>query len=128
MAESMMNQSILTSIKKLLGIEEDYEHFDTDIIIYINGVFMSLNQLGLGPIEGFSIDNKITTWVEFLKDRNDLNAVKSYMYLKVKLLFDPPQMGYLVDAIKTQIAEFEWRLNVQAETKLCEEVCQNGSN
>lgn len=126
MADATLNSSILTSIKKLLGIEEEYEHFDTDIIIHINSVFLTLNQLGVGPIEGFEIENKEATWDSFLYGRKDFNSIKTYIYLKVKLIFDPPQMGYLVDAIKNQIAEFEWRLNVQAENTMKEE-CQNGS-
>jgi len=107
--------SILTSIKKLLGIEEDYNQFDTDIIININSTLMALTQLGVGPVEGFSITDKTATWTEFLDGRKDLEGVKTYVYLKVRLLFDPPQTGFLVDAIKNQIAELEWRLNIQAE-------------
>jgi len=120
--------SILTSVKKLLGIEEEYEHFDMELILNINSVFTILNQLGLGPIEGFSIEDKEDTWDSFLEDRNDLNAVKTYVYMKVRLMFDPPQMGYLVDSIKKQCDEFEWRLNVQAETiQSSKEASQNGS-
>lgn len=113
-----MENSILTSIKKLLGIEEDYEHFDTDIIILINAAFMNLNQLGIGPEQGFVIQDKSMKWSDFIGDRKDLEAIKSYVYLKTKLIFDPPQMGYLVDAIKTQITELEWRLNVQIENSV----------
>lgn len=111
----MANQSILTSTKKLLGIEEDYEQFDMDIIIYINSAFMSLNQLGLGPEDGFVIYSKSEEWTSFLDDRKDLEAVKSYVYLKTRLIFDPPQMGYLVEAINKQVSEIEWRLNVQVD-------------
>ena len=110
-----METSILTSIKKLLGIEEDYTHFDSDITIYINSAFMSLHQLGVGPIDGFKILNKEATWGDFINERLDLEGVKTYVYLKCRLIFDPPQMGYLVDAIKGQINELEWRLNVQVE-------------
>ena len=107
--------SILTSIKKLLGIEEHYDHFDLDIITHINSAFMVLNQLGVGPEEGFSIEDKIKTWSDFIGDQSNIESVKSYVYFKVRLAFDPPQMGYLVDAIKNQISELEWRLNVQTE-------------
>ena len=107
--------SILTSIKKLLGIEEAYEHFDQDITMHINSAFTNLNQLGVGPIAGFSITDKSDEWEDFLGDRKDIESVRTYVYLKVRLVFDPPQMGYLVDAIKDQIKELEWRINVQAE-------------
>jgi hypothetical protein len=108
-------ESILTSVKKLIGIEESYEHFDQDIIIYINSAFANLNQLGVGPTEGFNVESKTETWSDFIGERKDLESIKSYVYLKVRLIFDPPQMGYLVDAIKDQIKEIEWRLNVQVE-------------
>ena len=107
--------SILTSIKKLLGIEEEYEHFDTELIMNINSVFMILMQLGVGPAEGFSIEDKNATWSSFLAGRLDLNAVKTYGYLKVRLMFDPPQIGFLLESVNKQITELEWRLNVQAE-------------
>lgn len=108
--------SILTSTKKMLGIAEDYTQFDSDIIIYINGAFMTLMQLGVGPEHGFAISDKDATWDSFLENRKDLEAVKTYVYLKTRLIFDPPQMGYLVDAIQKQCDEIEWRLNVQAES------------
>ena len=111
-----MEQSILTSIKKLLGLDEDYTQFDEDIIIHINSAFFNLMQLGVGPPIGFSIKSKVDEWDSYLLDHKDLDAVKTYIYLRVRLLFDPPQMGYLVDAIKSQISEMEWRLNVQIET------------
>lgn len=102
--------SILTSIKKLLGVEEEYTHFDSDIIIHINSAFMNLNQIGVGPTSGFRIQDATSEWSDFI-ERTDLEGVKTYIYLKVRLIFDPPQMGYLVDAIKDQIKELEWRLN-----------------
>jgi hypothetical protein len=111
----MAEDSILTSVKKLLGIQEDDESFDVELVLNINSVFMILNQLGLGPEEGFFITSKEDSWLDFLQDSNDLNTVKSYVYLKVRLMFDPPQMGYLVESINKQCQEFEWRLNVQAE-------------
>lgn len=109
-------ESILTSIKKLLGITEEYEHFDNDIIMHINSVFMILTQLGVGPSEGFSISDKTATWYDFIPSGTNLEGVKSYVYLKVRLLFDPPQASGVMDAIKNQIGELEWRLNVEAET------------
>lgn len=102
--------SILTSIKKLLGIAADYTEFDYDILVHINSAFTSLYQLGVGPTTAFSISDETAVWSDFMGDRTDVEAVKSYVYLKVRLIFDPPQTGYLVDAIKAQLVEFEWRL------------------
>ena len=108
-------ESILTSIKKLLGITEDYEHFDADIIMHINSVFMILNQLGVGPEKGFSISDETATWNDYLPDATNLEAVKSYIHLKVKLLFDPPLSSSVMESMQHIISELEWRLNVQAE-------------
>lgn len=107
--------SILTSIKKLLGIEEDYTYFDNDIIMNVNSALFNLMQLGVGPTSGFTIKDKEATWADFLGDRIDLEPVKTYVYLKTRLAFDPPQTSFLIDAIKNQISEIEWRLNVQVE-------------
>lgn len=115
-------ESILTSIKKLLGIVEEYEHFDGDVIIHINSVFMTLTQLGVGPSKGFSIKDKSAVWEDFTQGKMNIEAVKTYVYLKVRLVFDPPQSSALIEAIKQQIQELEWRLNVAVET----EVFQNG--
>ena len=112
-----MPDSILTSIKKLLGITEEYTHFDPDIIMHINSVFMILSQLGVGPVNGFSISDATAVWSDFLPDGANLQAVKSYVYQKVKLLFDPPQSSAVLDAMKQSVSEFEWRLNVEAESK-----------
>lgn len=108
-------ESILTSIKKLLGIDEEYEHFDSDIIMHINSVFMILNQLGVGPAEGFSIKDKTATWEDFVTDLVKVEAIKSYVYLKVKLLFDPPLSSSVMESINRTISELEWRINVAAE-------------
>lgn len=109
-------ESILTSIKKLLGIAEEYEHFDADIIMHINSVFMDLNQLGVGPDEGFSIMDEETYWTDYIDDIVLLQAVKSYMYLRVKILFDSSSMGSAtLSAYERQIAQWEWRLIVAAE-------------
>lgn len=111
-------ESILTSIKLLLGITEDYEAFDQQIIVHINSVFMILTQLGVGPPEGFMITSKVDTWDEFISDEKKMQIVKSYMYLKVKMLFDPPSSSAVIDSSNRMINEFEWRLNSQAESKL----------
>lgn len=114
--------SILTSIKKLLGITEDYTHFDADIIMHINSALMILTQLGVGPPEGFTISDDLAIWDDFLgEDNRQLELVKSYVYLKVKLLFDPPISSAAIDAIKFQISEYEWRLNVAAEESVGKE-------
>lgn len=108
-------ESILTSIKKMLGIEADYDVFDTDIIIAINSYFMVLNQLGVGPPSGFSISGAEETWDQFFTGREDLNAVKSYLYLKVKMQFDPPTSSFVMDAMNKQAEELGWRCLIQAE-------------
>jgi hypothetical protein len=112
----MEEKSILTSIKKLLGVDEDYTQFDTDIIIHINTVFMTLKQLGVGPTQGFKIADNTAEWEDFITDRIDLEGLKTYIYLKVRLVFDPPQSSYLIENIKEQIKELEWRLNFQVES------------
>lgn len=108
--------SILTSIKKLLGIAEDYKHFDADIIMHINGVFMILNQLGVGPTNVFSIMDEKSTWNDFLPDNTNLEAVKTYVYLKVRLIFDPPTSGIVTESMNKMVSECEWRLNVAAQS------------
>ena len=107
--------SILTSIKKLLGITEEYEHFDQDIIMHINSVFMILTQMGVGPEDGFTISDSTTMWNEFTNDDKKIEAVKSYVYLKVRLLFDPPASSSVMEAMNRSISEFEWRLNIAAD-------------
>lgn len=109
--------SILTSIKKLLGITEEYTHFDEDLIIHINSALMILNQLGVGPEEGFSIKDDSAIWSDFISDDQSIEAVKSYVYLKVKLMFDSPLSSAVIESINRMIGELEWRLNVKAETK-----------
>lgn len=111
-----MNDSILTSIKKLLGITEEYEHFDQDIIIHINSVFMILNQLGVGSSNGFSITDKTAVWSDFISEGANLESVKSYIYLKVRLLFDPPTTSAVMESMNRMISELEFRLNVSAES------------
>lgn len=110
-----MDDSILDSIKKILGMPPDYDAFDTDLVIHINSVFGILAQLGVGPVGGFSISDNTTLWKAYLGDSKDLEMVKSYMALKVRLVFDPPTIGAVMDAMKEQIREYEWRLNVQVD-------------
>ena len=107
--------SILTSIKKLLGIAEGYEHFDADLIMHINSVLTILTQIGVGPSEGFYITDKSNTWNEFIPEEYNLELIKSYVYLKVRLLFDPPQSSSVMDATNRMIEELEWRINVTVD-------------
>ena len=108
-------ESILTSIKKLLGIAEEDTNFDQDLIMHINSVFMILTQLGVGPSKGFAIKDENDVWSDFIPEQSSLEAVKSYVYMKVRLMFDPPLSSAVADAINRNISEFEWRLNVGAE-------------
>lgn len=110
-------ESILTSIKKLLGIEEECTDFDGEIIVHINSVFMTLKQIAVGPKEGFYIEDETKTWEEYISDPSALQAVKSYMYLKVRLLFDPPQSSAVMESMNRQASEFEWRLNMDADVE-----------
>lgn len=107
--------SILTTIKKLLGITEEYTHFDHDIIIAINSVFMILNQLGVGPTSCYAISGDTEEWTDFTEDIETINLVKTYIYMKVKLIFDPPTSSILKSALDEQIKEYEWRLNVAVD-------------
>lgn len=111
-------ESILTSIKKMLGIEEDYTHFDADIIMHINSALNVLQQLGVGPEEGYTIEDKSASWVDFIGDKKTVQMVKSYVYLKTRILFDPPTTGSVMEAFKEQIKEFEWRLNVAVDPEV----------
>lgn len=108
-------ESILTSIKQLLGITAEYKHFDMNIIMCINSVFSTLTQLGVGPEEGFSIKDEFATWGDYMEENAYREMVKTYVHSKVKLMFDPPTSSSLLDALKQQAAEFEWRLMVAAE-------------
>lgn len=110
-------ESILTSTKKLANLGEDYDAFNPDIIMYINGVFLTLKQLGVGPINGFVIKDEKAMWTDFLPDNEVLReATKAYMGAKVRLKFDPPLSAALIDVLKEVIREYEWRLNVEVET------------
>lgn len=108
------SDSILISVKKVLGIPAEYRVFDPDIIMHINSVFMILNQLGVGPKESFSIEDDSALWSDFM-DLSQINAVKSYVYLRVRLLFDPPSSSFVLTAMENQSKEIEWRLNVMVD-------------
>ena len=121
-------ESILTSIKKLLGIAEEYTHFDEDLIMHINSVLTILTQMGIGPSTGYIITSKDDTWDEFIDNKIYLEAVKTYIHLKVKLVFDPPLSSAVTEAMNKMITELEWRLYAAAETKSLqgEGLIQNG--
>lgn len=106
--------SILDSTKKALSVPENYNVFDPELITFINGVLGTLNQLGIGPPEGFRIDDDTAVWEDFLDD-DRLNGAKTFVYLSVKLLFDPPPTSFAISAVQQQIEELTWRLNVQRE-------------
>ena len=112
-----MIDSILDSTKKTLNLASDYTAFDEEIILHINSVFSTLHQLGIGPEDGFMIEDKVPLWSDFLEGDHRLNNIKTYMYLRVRMLFDPPTLGYLIDAMKEQIKELEWRINVHRENE-----------
>lgn len=107
--------SILTSIKKLLGIDAEYKQFDVDIIIHINSAFMTLNQLGVGPDDPVFISSELDTWDKLLGDTKRLEAVKQYVYLKVKIAFDPPSSSVVLNSMIESARELECRLLIQAE-------------
>lgn len=111
-----MSDSILTSTKKVLGIAEDDPSFDVDIMMHINSAFASLSQLGIGPATGFMIEDAVATWGDLLGTDKNLNSVKTLVYLKVRVIFDPPPNSFVLNALQEQIKEHEWRLNVHRET------------
>ena len=111
-----MEPSILLSVKKVLGIAAEYLAFDQDIIMHINTALSTLTQLGVGPAAGFTVDDIDDAWTDFIDPTDhQYNAVKSYVFLRVRMLFDPPQTSYLINAMTDQIQELEWRLNVHRE-------------
>ena len=110
--------SILDSVKKMLGVDLVDDSFDMELIIFINDVFSKLNQLAVGPTTTYVIDDRLDKWTDFLLDRADLNMVKTYMYLQVRITFDPPTNPSLLENMMKRIQEYEWRLNVQAEQAL----------
>ena len=111
-----MTDRILESVKKVLGIAPEYLAFDVDIVMHINSVFSQLIQLGAGPEDGFEIEDSSTLWSAYLGDNKKLNFIKSYMYLKVRMLFDPPTTSFDITAKQEQIKEFEFRINVAVQS------------
>lgn len=117
-------ESILTSVKKLNGIDKEYTHYDSDIIMYINSALMTLRQIGVGPTEGFAIEDDTAVWSDIIPEEFDLliESVKTYVAHKVKLAFDPPQNSAALQALKEIIAEDEWRINIEVESTQGSEV------
>ena len=112
-----MDDSILDTIKKLLGMDPEYDAFDPDVIVAINSSFSTLQQLGVGPVSGFMITDNSSKWNEFIGDETVIESVKSYIHLKARLLVDPPATSFAIDAMEKMTKEFEWRLNVAVERK-----------
>lgn len=110
-----MSDSVLTTIKQMLGYDEDYEAFDTDIIVLINSAFLVLNQIDIGPDVPFTISDKTATWADFVSGDTNFEAIKTFIYLKVKVVFDPPTSSYVLDAYNKQMDEYLVRLRDQNE-------------
>ena len=107
-----MTKSILDSTKKILGVSADYAAWDLDILTHINSTFSTLQQIGVGPVEGFMIEDNAPEWGTFLGDDPRLNSVKTYVYMRVRLLFDPPATSFAINSLEEQVREMEWRLQV----------------
>lgn len=112
---TQIKDSILHDTKQVLGLEFDDDSFDLDVTLHINSVFMTLSQIGVGPRGGYQITNADNKWGEFIGDDLNLNSVKSYVYLRLRLLFDPPTNSFLVESFQKQLNELEWRLSVQTD-------------
>ena len=110
------NDSILTSIKKLMGLTEEYDAFDQDILILINSVLFELEQIGVKAKDGFTLSDKTAVWSDYSDDDRLLNALKPYIYMKTKLTFDPPTSSGALDSMNRIIDRFEWRINLYADT------------
>jgi len=124
----MAAESILTSIKKLLGLADDYIEFDVDIVMHINSAFATLNQLAVGPTNSLFIEDKTTNWENFIEGQPNINSVKSYVYFKVRLAFDPPATSFAITSMENMAKELEFRLNVVMENILRPSVDTNVSS
>lgn len=112
---SVVTESILDSEKKLLGLDADYDVFDDDLVIHINSIFGTLHQLGVGPDPQLTITDNTTTWSEYSTNAVEIMEVRTYVYLRLRLLFDPPSSGFVYSGIESQARELEWRLIVKAD-------------
>lgn len=118
-----MEESILDSTKKTLGLSNGYTTFDHDIIMHINSTFSILEQLGIGPVDGFMIEDNTNVWSDYVGDPSvvpakQLHLIKTYLYLKVRSLFDPPTTSYMIESMSKQIAEYEYRLSTNREIEV----------
>lgn len=110
-----MDESILTSIKLALGLPEEYDAFDSQVIMHINSALAILTELGVGSSEGFKITGTEETWNDFLDDPKLLELCKTNTYMRVRLMFDPPANSFVVTSMEKQLAEYEWRINVMID-------------
>lgn len=110
-----MEDSILNSVKKVCGLDASYTPFDDDILMNINGAFSTLQQLGIGPVDGFEISDAVPTWSDYVQDDPRYNTIKNYVCLKTRIVFDPPTTSFHLSAMQEQIKELEWRLSVRRE-------------
>lgn len=110
-----MTDSILDTMKNMLGIPLDEEVFDTELLVHINSLIFSLQQVGVGPTPLFVVESSGESWDEYLSDMEELPAVKSYIYLKLRQVFDPPATSYIIESFNRQIQEYEWRLNIYGD-------------
>lgn len=110
-----MQESILLTIKQMLGIPSEYSVFDEELVVYINTVIAALRQLGVGPENGFAITGENESWEDYIGDTSMYENVKAYIYLKVRMMFDPPSSSFVLEAFKNQAAEIEWRIYIQAD-------------
>lgn len=111
----MVSDSIFLTIKTMLGFSEEDDTFDTDILININSSIMRLNQLGLGPKEGYHITGKDETWNDYIGESKKLEATKLYIYERARLVIDPPSSSFVLEALKEDCKELEWRINSEIE-------------
>lgn len=116
-----MEESILKSTKKILGLDAGYTAFDLDVITHINGAFSLLSQLGVGPVDSFFIEDDTAQWADFPVSTKQLSMVKTYIYLKVRIAFDPPATSFLITSATEQLKEYEWRLNCYHEEEFLAE-------
>lgn len=110
-----MENSILKSTKKVLGLADDYTVFDLDVLTYVNSAFSTLTQLGVGPAVGFTVEDDTQTWSELALSQDQTNLIKTYVFLKARMLFDPPTTSFHIEAMNNQIKEHEWRISTNRE-------------
>ncbi len=110
-----MENSILNSTKHMLGLDPDDTAFDTDVIVCINNALTLVHQMGIGPADGYTIEDAVAVWDDFTSDKRLLSLVKMYVYQSVRIAFDPPTSQYVMEAVQNQIKEYEFRMVVMAD-------------